>query len=88
MLTSIVGDYQIRLNDHPYGFAPDITHLVVWSALGFPHEITKAERMTTYGKFVEQHFSEIPTEKRRWFLNWGSIQSVPGLEVSHCDFPI
>lgn len=34
-----------------------------------------------YDKFVEEHFHDIPRDKRRWFLNWGSIQSVPGLEV-------
>jgi hypothetical protein len=81
MLIHNIGDYKIRLNDHPYALTPEITHLVVWSALRFPQGITKAERMQRYEKFVEQHFGEISTEKRRWFLNWGSIQSVPGLEV-------
>jgi len=36
-----------------------------------------------YEEFVEKHFGEIPDERRLWFLNWGSIQSVPGLEHFH-----
>jgi hypothetical protein len=76
-----VGDYQIRLNDHPYAFEPDVTHIVVWSALRFPAEVSTQERMVRCEKFVEEHFGEIPVDNRRWFLNWGSIQSVPGLEV-------
>jgi hypothetical protein len=76
-----IGDYQIRLNDHPYAFTPDITHIVVWSAIPFPPHVDRQERMKVYENFVEKHFSEIPKEKRLWFLNWGSIQSVPGLEV-------
>ena len=80
-LSLMVGDYQIRLNDHPYAFGPEVTHIVVWSALRFPAEVTTQERMVCYEKFVEEHFAEIPSDNRRWFLNWGSIQSVPGLEV-------
>jgi len=37
--------------------------------------------MGVYEKFVARVFAEIPLDRRRWFLNWGSIQSVPGLEV-------
>jgi hypothetical protein len=77
----IAGDYQIRLNDHPYAFGPEITHIVVWSASRFPAEVATQERMVCYEKFVEEHFGEISSDNRRWFLNWGSIQSVPGLEV-------
>ena len=76
-----IGDYQIRLNDHPYAFGPEVTHIVVWSALRFPAEVSNKERMEYYGKFVEDHFGEIHGDNRRWFLNCGSIQSVPGLEV-------
>jgi hypothetical protein len=77
----VLGDYQIRLNDHPYAFTEEITHLVVWSAVPFGTGVSHEERMVVYDEFVETHFAEIPREKRRWFLNWGSIQSVPGLEV-------
>lgn len=75
------GDYQIRLNDNPYAFTPEITHLVVWSAIRFPANVSQDERSVVYAEFVERHFAEIPLDRRRWFLNWGSIQSVPGLEV-------
>jgi len=78
---NLLGDYQIRLNDHPYAFTEEITHLVVWSAIQFPANVTRAERMGVYDEFVARHFAEIPLDRRRWFLNWGSIQSVPGLEV-------
>ena len=81
LLVLIAGDYQIRLNDHPYAFGPEITHIVVWSALRFPAEVTTQERMVCYDKFVEEHFGEISSDNKRWFLNLGSIQSVPGLEV-------
>jgi hypothetical protein len=37
--------------------------------------------MAHYDGFVKKHFAEIPEENIRWFLNFGSIQSVPGLEV-------
>lgn len=76
-----VGDYQIRLNDHPYAFGPDVTHIVVWSALRFPAEVSIQERTVRYEEFVEEHFGGIPGDNRRCFLNFGSIQSVPGLEV-------
>jgi Protein of unknown function (DUF3605) len=76
------GDYQIRLNDHPYAFTPDICHVVVWSALRFPSHIGKDERIRIYNQFLETHFDEIPKERIRWFVNWGALQSVPGLEVS------
>ena len=77
----MAGDYKIQLNDHPYAFGPEITHIVVWSAMRFPAKVTNQERMVYYEQFVEDHFGEIPRDRRRWFLNWGSIQSVPGLEV-------
>lgn len=54
---------------------------MIWSALRFPEDIDKEEREKVYEEFVEKHFWEIPRDRRRWFLNWGSIQSVPGLEV-------
>jgi len=79
----MVGDWQIRLNDHPYALTKDITHLVVWSAVRFPVEIEKEKRMNVYQEFVETHFGGIQEEKILWFLNWGSIQSVPGLEHFH-----
>ena len=31
-------DYQIRLNDWPYGFTPDVTHIVVWSKVRIPEQ--------------------------------------------------
>jgi Protein of unknown function (DUF3605) len=77
----MLGDYQIRLNDHPYAFVPEITHIVVWSAVHFPVEASTRERGAVYEKFVREHFGEISRDKRLWFLNWGSIQSVPGIEV-------
>jgi hypothetical protein len=80
------GDYQIRLNDHPYAFTPDITHLVVWSAVSFPSDVTSQDRSEVYEKFVFEHFGEMAPDRRCWFLNWGSIQSVPGLEVRYA-FP-
>ena len=76
-----IGDYQIRLNDHPYAFTPDITHIVVWSAMRFPEGLGKEERDAILKRFVEEHFGEIPLERRCWFTNPEKTQSVPGLEV-------
>ena len=77
----MIGDYQIRLNDHPYAFTPDVTHVVVWSANKFPEEIDTEQRNVIYEQFVSEHFREIPKDRVEWFVNWGSLQSVPGLEV-------
>lgn len=77
----MIGDYQIKLNDHPYAFTPDVTHVVVWSASRFPADIDTEQRTAIYEQFVEEHFREIPKDRREWFVNWGSLQSVPGLEV-------
>jgi hypothetical protein len=75
------GDYQIRLNDHPYGFTPDIVHIVVWSALRFSPHMGNDERTKVYKQFIQTHFGHIPKDRLRWFVNWGVLQSVPGLEV-------
>jgi hypothetical protein len=77
----MIGDYQIKLNDHPYAFTPDVTHVVVWSAVKFPDDIDTKQRTEIYEDFVEEHFRAIPKDRREWFVNWGSLQSVPGLEV-------
>lgn len=76
-----LGDFQIRINDWPYAFLPDVTHIVVWSAFRFAAGTKGDEQMSHYDRFVKKHFGEIAEENRRWFLNFGSIQSVPGLEV-------
>ena len=60
---------------------PGITHLVVWSACRFPETTEKAERYRIYDEFVERYFGAIPKDQRVWFVNWGALQSVPGLEV-------
>ena len=75
------GDSQIRYNDHPYAFEPGITHLVVWSACPFAEETSKEDRHKTYDEFFEKYFGDLPREQRIWFVNWGALQSVPGLEV-------
>ncbi|KAL9074727.1 MAG: hypothetical protein Q9161_002096 [Pseudevernia consocians] len=31
-------DYKILLNDWPYGFTPDVTHIVVWSKVRIPEQ--------------------------------------------------
>ena len=71
------------MNDHPYALTPDIVHIVVWSALPFSPQTGKEERTKIYNQFMQTHFGDIPKERLRWFVNWGALQSVPGLEVSH-----
>ena len=86
-------DYKILRNDWPYGFTPDITHLVVWLRTPIPVEpetgdLTLRSRRLIEDfvrkTFVEALAREGDTEDRvLWFKNWTRLQSVRGLEHVH-----
>ncbi|KAL8738007.1 MAG: hypothetical protein Q9181_001146 [Wetmoreana brouardii] len=88
-------DFKILRNDWPYGsFAPDITHLIVWSKPRIQTDpesglVTPESRRLIdafVGRtFVERLDHEDPQAGERvlWFKNWGALQSVRGLEHIH-----
>ena len=86
-------DYRILRNDWPYGFTPDITHLVVWLKPPIPvdsgtGDLTPKSR-TLIEDFVRRNFvKRLAREGRaedrvQWFKNWTRLQSVRGLEHVH-----
>lgn len=55
-------DYKILLNDWPYGFTPDVTHIVIWSKVRLPEQKPEGyltpESVACVGQFVERTFAE------------------------------
>ncbi|KAL9044635.1 MAG: hypothetical protein Q9214_002241 [Letrouitia sp. 1 TL-2023] len=88
-------DFNILRNDWPYGsFAPDITHLIVWSKprieIDPQNGLVTPESRQLVDAFVERTFvkrleQDDPLAGKRvlWFKNWGALQSVRGLEHIH-----
>lgn len=92
-------DYAILANDWPYGFAPGITHLLVWSRTPIAVDSEKGdvtpESRKMIERFVEHYFvkglagcnEHEECEKARnrvlWFKNWVSLQSVRGIDHVH-----
>lgn len=88
-------DYAVRVNDWPYGLAPEIRHLVVW--LKTPFEVDAegkltAQSWTAIDEFVTRTFRAelegdghaLPVGDRLlWFKNWTALQSVRALEHFH-----
>jgi len=86
-------DYKILRNDWPYGFTPDITHLVVWLKTPIPVDPETGD-MTPNSRelvesFVRTTFTErlaregLADDRVQWFKNWTRLQSVRGLEHVH-----
>lgn len=92
-------DYKILRNDWPYGFAPGITHLVVWlrtpiQTQGDGGDLTEGSR-ALIEEFVDRTFVARlareatagqdcdPKTQVLWFKNWGALQSVRALEHVH-----
>ena len=55
-------DYQILLNDWPYGFTSDVTHIVVWSKVRIPEQkpegLLTPESIALVEAFVQRTFVE------------------------------
>ncbi|KAI9837802.1 MAG: hypothetical protein M1819_006736 [Sarea resinae] len=86
-------DYKILRNDWPYGFTPDITHLVVWLKVPIPTDpltgdLTPASK-AILEKFIQRTFVDdlarrgLTEDRVQWFKNWAALQSVRGLEHMH-----
>ncbi|KAF7536070.1 hypothetical protein G7054_g4826 [Neopestalotiopsis clavispora] len=84
-------DYQVLLNDWPYGLTSDITHIVVWSRTPIKTDAQTGdmtpESRSTIQDFVQRFFIDRlgPGGEDRvlWFKNWVALQSVPALEHIH-----
>ncbi len=86
-------DYQILVNDWPYGLSPGIKHIIVWLKGRLDSEPTKGD-MTPKSRQQVEDFIQFkfidrvkdlpgPQEKVIWFKNWTALQSVPGMEHVH-----
>ncbi|PWW77462.1 hypothetical protein C7212DRAFT_277351 [Tuber magnatum] len=85
-------DTKILVNDWPYGNAPGILHLVVWTKTPIPTiqgpdpkagDITPESRKLI-SDFVQHTFIQhLGAENVLWFKNWASIQSVRSVEHIH-----
>jgi hypothetical protein len=80
------------VNDWPYGLAPGIVHIVVWSRTPIPVDPTTGGDMTPESRslvqaFIRRYFVDTggPGAERKvlWFKNWAAIQSVSTVEHVH-----
>ncbi|KAF4555735.1 Hypothetical protein D9617_2g056980 [Elsinoe fawcettii] len=89
-------DYQILLNDWPYGLVDGITHIVVWTKAlidvdDVNGDVTPESRKLiedfvdrTFSKRLDQVFGAGQGKERvLWFKNWVSLQSVRGVDHVH-----
>lgn len=82
-------DYTILINDWPYGLAPGITHVVVWSKTPIATEqsgdVTESHRGIIEDFVAKTFVQRLNNEKDRvmWFKNWTALQSVRALEHIH-----
>lgn len=90
-------DYKILLNDWPYGFTPDVTHIVVWSKVRIPEQKPEgyltSDSVALVEGFVQRTFIDRLSSNRAkaghhhdrvlWFRNWTGLQSVRALEHVH-----
>ncbi|CAG8983154.1 hypothetical protein HYALB_00010302 [Hymenoscyphus albidus] len=83
-------DYKILLNDWPYGFTDDITHIVVWSKTPIATEEVSGdvtpESRRVLSEFVKKTFVDRlggDEDRVLWFKNWVHLQSVRALEHFH-----
>lgn len=92
-------DYKVLVNDWPYGFEGNITHIVVWSKVPIPADAETGkitdEGAAVIGNFVERHFvrpmreagvlkaDESDEDRVLWFKNWIKLQSVRAVEHAH-----
>lgn len=91
-------DFAVLLNDWPYGLAPGILHLLVWSKTPIAVDVERGdvtpESRKLIVEFVERYFvGAIEAaegegggkgwNKVLWFKNWVSLQSVRGVDHVH-----
>lgn len=75
-------DYKILLNDWPYGFTPDVTHIIVWSKVRIPEQkpegLLTPESVALVEGFVQRTFVES-------LNSFGSKQGVVGDSETRSD---
>jgi hypothetical protein len=84
-------DYRVLINDWPYGFAPGITHIVVWSRTPIPTDDTVGdmtpESRKMVAEFIKQYFVDSlgpgGEDRVMWFKNWVALQSVRTVDHVH-----
>ncbi|KAK1756224.1 N-acetylglucosamine-induced protein 1 [Echria macrotheca] len=84
-------DYCVLINDWPYGLAPGITHLVVWTRTDIETDSDKGdltpESRAMVDAFVKRHFVDRlgpgGESQVTWFKNWVALQSVRALAHIH-----
>ncbi|KAK1238646.1 hypothetical protein MKX07_004222 [Trichoderma sp. CBMAI-0711] len=84
-------DYKVLLNDWPYGLAPGITHIVVWSRTPISTDPDSGdltpESRARVERFVKEYFVDAlgpgGEDQVLWFKNWVALQSVRTLEHFH-----
>ncbi|KAI1330456.1 hypothetical protein F5Y16DRAFT_18297 [Xylariaceae sp. FL0255] len=84
-------DYRVLVNDWPYGLAPDIKHIVVWSRTIIETDSVNGdmtdESRQVVANFVKRFFVDRlgpdGADKVLWFKNWVALQSVRTLEHIH-----
>jgi len=86
---SDTSDFKILINDWPYGLAPEITHIVVWSKTPIPTDPESGD-VTDESRRIIREFVEMTFVRRlgdgervMWFKNWVQLQSVRALEHIH-----
>lgn len=61
-------DYKILLNDWPYGFTSDVTHIVIWSKVRIPEQkpegYLRPESAALVERFVQRTFVEPLSSQR------------------------
>lgn len=84
-------DYKVLLNDWPYGLAPGITHIVVWTRTQIPTDPESGDLTVESRAQVETFVNDYFIKKLGlggehqvlWFKNWVALQSVRTLEHFH-----
>ncbi|KAL2200903.1 hypothetical protein P885DRAFT_27120 [Corynascus similis CBS 632.67] len=84
-------DYRVLINDWPYGFAPGISHIVVWSRTPIATDKTVGDMTPgsrkTVAEFIRRYFIDRlgPGGEDRviWFKNWVALQSVRTVDHVH-----
>jgi len=89
-------DYQISINNWPYGFEDGIVHLLVWSKPRFKVDEVKGDLIPESRQLVEDFVNrtfikrlaedvgeENAKQRVLWFKNWTELQSVPGTDHIH-----
>jgi len=84
-------DYRVLINDWPYGLAPGITHIVVWTRTDIETDSDKGaptpESRAMIEAFVKRYFVDRlgpgGESQVAWFKNWVALQSVRSVAHIH-----